>query len=44
VEVEWATKPLGLSLCHVVVYDELNVVCVLIHVLLDEPFDELFVL
>jgi hypothetical protein len=42
VEEEWPRKPLGLSLCHVVC-DELIIACVLICVLQDEPFDEIFV-
>jgi hypothetical protein len=36
--VEWWTKPLDFSLCHVVRCDELYVVCVLIRVLHDELY------
>jgi hypothetical protein len=44
VELEWPTKPLGLSQLRHVVKCDFNVVYVLIYMLLEEPFDELLIL
>jgi hypothetical protein len=43
-EVEWVTGQLDLSLYHVGVCDELHVVCVWIHMLLDKLFGKVIVL